>query len=42
VSPYSATSQRHPKSPFQDNLRRMRRPIVSVESLGAGPTDACS
>jgi hypothetical protein len=42
VSPYSATSQRHPKSPFQDNPRRMRRPIVSVESLGAGPTDACS
>jgi hypothetical protein len=42
VSSYSATSQRHPKSPFQDNQRRMRRPIVSVESLGAGPTDACS
>src|SRR5438552_17592829 len=26
VSSYSATSQRHPKSPFQDNQRRMRRP----------------
>src|SRR5258708_38778586 len=40
VSPYSATSQRHPKSPFQDNQRRMRRPIVSVESLRRRP-DRC-
>ena len=39
VSPFGLESA---ASKIPINQRRMRRPIVSVESLGAGPTDACS